>query len=538
MTQRLFKRAAGDKAAAMERAYFDADRGCIELALERMADIRVEFPRDAVLEYAEGCLRKDSLGQGRRALQQFRLAQEYEPTHLFSAFNAAKYASSEEEYRARSAHARHLAPADPDLRLFDEIDGELAAGRTYGELLSNFVALAQQHAKYGDCAAASELAIGTGDWSRPQELDLRRARCWALRELDRTEESARQVRREDYPPRERLALAEALAELELVLDLDPCDPKMLNFKSAWLVLMRQYEGAIAAADAALAVQPTGYLKPLTNKSLALARMGRHDEAGVVAASAIEMAKGLGAEFDDDVTKARGLLESLRVNGDALSDHEQLAMYAKNCMQTAKLTAEEAENRWGAKKRGFRLAKGIQKRCARYGQRWHPDYISQTAEIFHDFCPEWVLVALFELGNTNQAAFEHFLHAALFVAAQAEGVMARDACQFNVLIMFGALEPQLVRSSYREAVLAPAAVDARFAPLAGRMRAALDRLHPELPRLVADQSPIDASDRQRALTKTLSRFAGDMTIGSPTAGRRGCALALVGLPFLAIRRWLP
>jgi hypothetical protein len=255
MTQRLFKRAARDKAAAMERARFDVDRGCIGLALERMADIRVEFPRDAVLEYAEGWLRKEFLGQGRRALQQFRLSQEYDSSYQPSAFNAAKYAASEEEYRKRAAHARHLDPTDPDLLLFDERDRELAAGRTYGEVLGNFVAQAQQHGKYGDCAAVSELAIGTGGWSRLQELDLRHTRCSALRALDRKEASARQVRREDYPPRERLALAEALAELELVLALDPCDPKMLNLKSAWLVLMRQYDGAIAAADAALAVQP-------------------------------------------------------------------------------------------------------------------------------------------------------------------------------------------------------------------------------------------------------------------------------------------
>ena len=545
MTTRFFKRTDSDKLRSISRAYFDTDRGCVELALERLADVRVEFPHDATLEYAEACLRKDSLGQGQRALGQFRLAQEYDPNHVFSAYNAAKFASSEEEYRARSAHARRIAPNDPDLQFFDAVDRSMAEGATFAELLANYVALTQQQAMFGQCAAAAELAIAAGEWSRDQELELRRARCSALRELDRAEEAARQIRRENYPPRERLALKEALAEVERVLVLDPYDPKMLNFKSAWLILMRDYEAAIAAADAALSIQPTGYLKPFTNKAWALAQLGRLDEAGALARETIQQAEQLGSEFDDDVAKAQGLLVSLAAGPEKLSGDEKLSQIATNILQAAVLTAKEALADWEAKDPGYRfqLSQAIQQRCGPFGQQWHADYISQAADLLHDFCPEWAWQGLMEFGLKNLPAADHYRHAALFVAAQADGVMARDVCRFNVLTIFSAREPQSIRESYRRAVLAPAAVDERFQPLAQRMRDELERIHPELPGLVADQRPIDQTDRERALSVALWRFRGETSAPgergdmSPSQERRGCALGLVASPFLLLRRLL-
>ncbi|HNX34686.1 MAG TPA: hypothetical protein PKM57_08665 [Kiritimatiellia bacterium] len=511
---RLFKRSANDKPTALERVYFDADRGCIALALERMADIRIDFPRDAVLEYAEGCLRKDSLGQGLRALEQFRLAQKYDPSHLFSAYNAAKYSDSEKDYRARTAHARRLAPKDPDMLFFQHLDEALAAGQTWGELLTNFVAVTQQHGKHGDTAAVAEIALSSGDWSRTEEIQLRHARCGALRELDRAEDAAHEVRHEDYPPSERLALDEALKELDRVLELDPADPKMINFKSAWLNLMRRYPEAIAVADEAISIQPTGYLKPWTNKALACLRLGRVAEAQEISQRVISEAKDLGSEFADDAAKARGMLETAAAASQKPSDDELLATIAENTIRTAQLTAQEAMNLWQSKLGGFDLTRGIQSRCARYGQKWHNDYITQTAELMHDFCPEWVFTALLKLSEINQAAYSHYLHAALYVAAQSDGVMKYDASRFNVLVLLGSMEPDTIRRSYREAVLAPAASDERFAPLAPRMRETLELLNPEFPRLVADQQPIDETERSRARSVTLANFN-----GAPSDGRQ-------------------
>jgi hypothetical protein len=523
---RLFKRSANDKGTAIERAYFDADRGHILLALARMADIREEFPRDAGLEYAEGILRKDFLGQGLRALEQFRLAQKYAPNHLFSAYNAAKYADSENDYRERVAHVRRLAPNDPDLVYFTHVDQALANGQNWGELLTNFVVAAQQQTQNGDCAAVAELAIAAGEWNRSEEIGLRHARCGSLRELDRTEEATRRVRHEDYPPCERIALEEAQAELDRVLELGPSDPKMLNFKSAWLILKRRYEEAIVAADEVLLIQPSGYLKPLTNKAWALFHLGRLGEARDIAKRVMEEAKDLGAEFADDVAKAHGLIESISAAAEKPTDDYLLTTIAENCIRSAKLTGDEARNLWQAKFGDFDLTCAIQSRCARYGEKWHDDYVTQTAELLHDFCPEWVLSALLELTKVNQAAYAHYLHAGLYVAAQADGVMRHDACRFIVLVMLCALDPEAIRGSYREAVLAPAVVDERFAALAERMRQELERLNTELPRLIADQQPLAEHEQLKARNVTLSRFREGITRDQMPTRRSGLFAGII------------
>ena len=73
-----------------------------------------------------------------------------------------------------------------------------------------------------------------GEHSLDNELALRGARMGSLRELDKAAEASRGTRGEGFPPDERLALHEAMAELEIALSLDPEDYMLWNFKSAWL----------------------------------------------------------------------------------------------------------------------------------------------------------------------------------------------------------------------------------------------------------------------------------------------------------------
>ncbi len=501
---RFIRRSSEDKARALERAYADADGGNIALALERLADVRLEFPRDAILEYAEGILRKDHVGQGLRAQAQFLLAQQYDSQHLFSAFNAAKYAPTEPEYRERSAWARRLAPRDPDLGLFDTIDGALAQGELYGGLLAQFVQQAQEVGQHGDCAAVAEVALEAEEWDHAQELALRGARCQALRELDKVEELAHQARREYYPPPERLPLHGALAEMERAIALSPEDPKLWNFKSAWLILLQRYAEALSAADRALDLEPSGiYVKPMTNKAWCLLRLGRVDEARRVANDVLRATEGDGPiGWDIDRKLARGVLAA---EASVSSNEEQLQAIADQAIRSATLRANEMQGRWQSAKRGFDLAKGLYGRSRRYGERWDDSYLTITAEAIHDFGPEWAWQAVLRLGDRNHAAYDHVLHAALYVAATAEGVMIRDACRFNVLVVLGAMGAARIRRVYREAVLAPVATDARFASLDERMREEMARLNPELPRLVAEQPPLDAADHQRAVSVTLLRF---------------------------------
>jgi len=500
---KFFQRTYYDKATALERAYFDADRGCIELALTRLADIRLEFPRDAILEYAEGTLRIDFIGQGLLAQQQFLLAQSIDPNHIFSAFNSAKYARNLDEYRRQSKHSRHIAPHDEDLRLFDEFDRNLETNCEYFEHLLSSAFTHQQHSMHGDLAAVTEIALQANEWDQNQEFLLRKNRAIALRELDKAAETIRNARTEYYHPQERIALAEALRELELALKLNPHDPKLWNYKSAWMFLMRRFDDAYAAAEQALSIQPTGYLKPLINMALAEFQRGHIEKAKTLVERILQSEAANDPYAKPEVAFAHTFIETC--NAPEQSNSEKISFWAEKLLIAANITAEQFKTKWKWKEHNFDLVLALKKRCRSYKSEWHIDYVKMTAELLHDFCPELVLKSLMELGEKHKPESDHYMYAALYIVSQGEGVIVRDACRFLALIILNQPNAKKIRQSYREAVIAPSTIDKRFSALAIRMREELERLHPDFPALIADQAPLQNSEHVYAELVTLSRF---------------------------------
>ena len=134
---KLYFRDNEDKKNTLNRCFFDAEHGWTSLSLGRLVDLHAEFPNDPQVEYAEALIRKDFLGQGIKAEELFVKAQRHSKdcsktneTYLFSIFNSAKYARSVDEYRRQERIARKLAPNDPDLGLFGQINQALAKGIT------------------------------------------------------------------------------------------------------------------------------------------------------------------------------------------------------------------------------------------------------------------------------------------------------------------------------------------------------------------------------------------------------------------------
>ena len=230
--------------------------------------------------------------------------------YLFATFNSTKYARNIDEYNRQKKSHDELAPNDPDLVFFDEINHALSNGINYAEILANAVAEYQRHGKHGDCAVFAELALQAGEHSLDDEMSLRRARMGALRELDKAAESSRNVRGEGFPPEERLVLQEAMTEMDKALSLDPEDHMLWNFKSAWFYLLDKQKDSIIAADKALSLCPVGYIKPLTNKALALQRFGNKEYAKRVALDALQRAQVLGTDGRGDFELAKRILEGL------------------------------------------------------------------------------------------------------------------------------------------------------------------------------------------------------------------------------------
>ena len=166
---RLFNRDQNDKINSINRCFFDAEHGWISLTLDRLDDLKDEFPNDPQVLYADALIRKDFLGQGIKAEELFLEAQrsatnriKENENYLLSSYNSVKYARNIDEYIYQERIFRKLAPNDPDIRLFDGVNEYLTDGVDYADILTDAVAQFQQYKKYGDCAAFAEIALIAG----------------------------------------------------------------------------------------------------------------------------------------------------------------------------------------------------------------------------------------------------------------------------------------------------------------------------------------------------------------------------------------
>lgn len=500
-----------DKMNSINRCYFDAEHGWITLSLDRLTDLLKKFPDDAQVEYAEALIRKDFIGQGLKAQELFLKAQLHSrdkqksnQNYLFSTFNAAKYARNEEEFRKQCKIALSLAPKDSDSSFFEQITTMLDDGVPYIDILSNTVADYQKHSKYGDCACFAELALNAGNLSFEEEIALRKARMMSLRELDKAAEASRGIRGEGFPPTERIALKDAIKELEIVISFDPYDHLLWNFKSAWFYLMNQCEDAIVASDKALSLCPNGYIKPRTNKALCLQRLGKDDEAKVEAEIALQEANRIGVEGKGDKELANSIIESLLVKPP--TDNEVLYFIAKRMNDSFELTSKQELSQWKGSNDGNKLLKGLNKRVNALGKQWNLNYIRIMEEMLVYFSPESSYIVLTRLSKSNENAYGHCLHAVLYIAANSIGILQRDACRFLIYMVLGPVEPSLIKKVYREAILGSTAVGPdKFSQLELNMRNEISRINPFLLKFFADQSPLSQHELYRARHITMARF---------------------------------
>jgi hypothetical protein len=492
-----------DKINSINRCFFDAEHGWVQLALDRLADVRREFLEDGQVEYAEALIRKDFLGQGNLAEEFFLKALRADPSHKFAAFNSGKYARSWDEFQRQASVARRTCAGDPDLRFFWQIE-ESARDLEYKDILAQAAQQYHAHGRYGESAAFAELSLAAGRHSLENELALIKGRAMALRQLDKAAAESRETRGEGFPPEERKALKEALAELGKAIELDPEDHMLWNFQSAWMILLGRWDEATAAADKALSLAPEGYIKPLTNKGFALAAKGLKDAARGEYQRAFNMATALGAEGRGDREISERALEDLAKP--LMTDDEALKAIAERITRGANLIAHQEMAQWQGSQEGTEVLEGLRKRCTAAGSDWSDAYLRIVYEMLIFFCPASAWISILKLSESNSTAYQHCLYGVIHIAAHERSMVARDACRFLVYLILGALEPARIRHSYREAILAPAAADPRgFGPLAERMRSELTSTFPNIVRLVADQSPLTTDELEYACRVTLGRF---------------------------------
>lgn len=501
---RLYRRSKQwDLMDTINRCYFDADHSRIRLALDRLADLESEVGPDARIAYAEGLLRKDFIGHGQQAHLCFVRALELDPHHAFAACNAAVYAPDETEFRKRSQTAIELSPDDaPQLSMEQSI---LNHGESYWKLL---LARADD-TRHGDCAALIDLALATASMPPEEEVKWRRQRAQQLRRLDIQAEGQRKSMGEDFPPPDRLALAEALTEIDRALALDEYDAELWNLKSAWCSLARRYEDSILCADRAIELRPEGYPRPYENKANSLWHLGRPAEARACAEAGIRQAE-IG-RCEDQIGGFKDLIQAIAASEDepTLSSAQPLMAAV---LRAAEVSAGQFLDHINASADELAVVVHRRLQTIQPGPGETMNYVPAMAETLNHLPPEICFVIILEIAKRDPDAYENCMRASLYIAAHAAPIMQRDALRLLTLTIFiPAISPGSesgTRTLYRRSILeVSAAARDEMSGLDKLMRQEISRISPEVAALVADQETVDEYGKARAKRNILSRLQG-------------------------------
>jgi tetratricopeptide (TPR) repeat protein len=570
---RLYHRTPDDQRSACLRAVFDANSGRVELALDRLADILEEGPSGdeliAAVLYTKGLILRDFLGKGIEARELFKRAYALNSKHAFAVINATYLARNEAEMRKWIGIFRAVVPAEEQrAHQFVTVCVEaLDSGVSFFGFVHNWAVDEAENGRLGSACAHMEIALTLLGKLDPPPLDpdeakTRRWRAQRLRLLDEQAANARAASWEHFPAGERLALREALAELERAIALDPWDAELWNLKGAWCQMLGRLHDALPALEEAIRLRPGTYVKPHINKASVLLELNQDDSALAAAEEALREARAAGDAADEDnadrlLKRAaaprrtpqpddlRGIAERMLLGALILADKERgehaeqdrlRQQVAAPPLTVAQELAQLAEK---LGKEDALVIGGFFNRARKLAGRPSVDYVPIVAELLSDFCPERAFNVISRMPriqdylpgplpgieNVAQVAHDRCLHAALYVAAHSEGVRRRDAARLLALVFLGALDGNMIRAAYREGILEIAsAAPPPMSQLDNILREELARTNPFLPRLTADQPPLTDDERRRGERVYREHFPGGR---SKERAGGGCASVFIG-----------
>jgi tetratricopeptide (TPR) repeat protein len=560
---KFFLRSPGDAMFAVNRCFFEADIGRANTAVQRLCDLAQEIPDDAHVLYAEGVIRRDYLGQGFTAIACFEKAYEVAvstnpsgQTAWFAASNATSLAPNAEMYRHwAELDIRHCPVGHEDeIRHHREQITELDRGAKYLDLLLRDSQAADERNDPSCVAAILEVALKCEEMTRDWALKNRTVRATRLRALDSKDEKLRATRGEPFPPDERIALQEAIREIDAALEIDESDAPLWNYRAAWCGLLERHDEAIAAADRAIEIRPCQYARPHVNKAYSLYHLQRYQEALASIKTALEHAVSEGAE--EQIAQARSLCQEYQNPPLAVTLEGQLPDI-QQFLQLTQRTAREELEQVG---QGWRMSPDAVTEML-VGQILRQDRIAAgqpakacvpiMAQLLGDFTADTAFMVTCMVSARNSSVGDHCFAATLYLAAQSEGVQRRDATRLLALMILRLPDAKLMRQFYRQQILeTAAAAEDEFRSIDLLLRDAVGRISPHLPRVLADQEAVTPAGCARAAHDIRVLFAGpppepihsqargpaDVESGGSGSVGPGCAVCLtilIALFFVAL-----
>jgi tetratricopeptide (TPR) repeat protein len=502
----------------VERCYFDAEQGRLKLALDRLSGLDQQFPNDGRIVYAQGLLRRKNLGQGIQARALFERsynlclkAELADHTCWYAATNVTMLARDVEEFR-RWADLTKSAPAPPNTKKpdYQEHFRNFETGAPYWLCIATYAEVEAKQSDFGAAAATLEVALETAAVGE-KEAFLRRLRAQWIRELDKRHQQQRKAAREAFPDEERLALHEALNELDRAIASDPYDAELWNLKAAWMNLLERYSDALQAAKHAIENRDP-YAKAHINAATALVGLGRQAEGLQQVEEALRQATTSGDDRDLDQAQTLGRAYTTPSTKPSL---DQLLPILGEFLRSSD-NSSKAEMERGHSP-GFSLDK-VTRRLIMHSRKirggFGIGYVPMIAELLSDFTPETVWTVMVNGKRTAPNLYGSWLAAVVYIVAKCDGVERRDAARLFVLLLLSSLDSRNIRGMHREYVLAPSEGSQGEFPLDPLIRTELARVHPQLPELIAEQEPIEPHERQRAVDDILSSLSGPIPGPNP------------------------
>ncbi len=491
----LFQWTPDNKMTSITRAHFDARHGRVRLALQRLEDLSRIFPEDPDVAQAEAFVRMDYIGQGEHAGKLFKKAFRWRQNDPAAAKNVTLLARSAEEFHELAEIALPLNPKDRNFQKQVElINQSLSEGIKFWETLHLRVAFAEEHKNYGAAAALSGLSLYYAkEMGGEIELSTRKTRAKCLRELDKIAANRRQAVLEPVSPEKRLALQEAVKELDEILRLDEYDAEMWNFKSGWCSLLHRFDEADACADRAISLRPQGYPKPWTNKGDVRLKQKKYDEALAMARKALEVAQG--TNYKSDIALAEGIIKQATHPPQPLTAKD-LPQYSFAFLKAADTVSDEEIGGYGPVDK---LVNGLLLRLMdlKTPQGAH----AVMAELTSDFTPETVGRILAGMRSRDHSLFEVALIGMLYAVVNAQGAFKRDAARILILTMLRSGKLTAIRDWYRRLVIIPSRTDPALLSLAEIVEEQLKHINVELPKLIVQQAQPSAAEKQQFCNPT-------------------------------------
>ena len=276
--------------------------GRITLALDKIDALHREYPSHGSVLNEKGNIYAKYLGSGKRAYDLYCQAISIQRDCFHALINATDYSPTEEEFRKRSADAlRNVWKPEFSTRI-RKVLKHLDRGTPYGVFLAAKASKDFELKRFGTSAAFTELLLDQNEIPDEDQVRTRRTRAQCLRELDMLAASSYSYRHEVFPAPERLALLEAVCEIDKAIELDKYDHELWNLKAAWCVLLQRHGDALRSAEESLANAPDNYIKPFVNKMIALQELGRENEMSRCLEDALGRVDGDAANTDIQIMK--------------------------------------------------------------------------------------------------------------------------------------------------------------------------------------------------------------------------------------------